>query len=75
MKMRDQERSDSMATKSVLKSVNIKNRSSALALVRALENAHGKKAQEVAYSRTFSDASRDEIKKMFGEKNDGVQGS
>ena len=55
-----------MATKSVLKTVDIKTRTSALALVNALENAKGKSSQPVTNSRTFSDASREEIKKMFG---------
>lgn len=56
-----------MATKSVLKNVDIKSRKSALALVNALENARGKHAQPVITNRVFSDASRDEIRKMFGE--------
>lgn len=55
-----------MATKSVLKNVDIKTRQSALALVNALENAKGKHAQHVVKTRTFSDASREEIRKMFG---------
>jgi len=55
-----------VATKSVLKSVDIKTRDSALALVNALENAKGKHAQHVKKTRTFSDASREEIKMMFG---------
>ncbi len=55
-----------MATKSVLKNVDIKTRKSALALVNALENAKGKHAQRIAKTRTFSDASREEIRKMFG---------
>ena len=58
---------DCVATKSVLKNVDIKTRKSALALVNALENAKGKHAQPVVKNRTFSDASRDEIRKMFGE--------
>lgn len=55
-----------MATKSVLKNVDIKTRHSALALVNALENAKGKHAQPVSKTRTFSDASKEEIRKMFG---------
>ena len=55
-----------MATKSVLKNVDIKTRESALALVNALENAKGKHAQHVEKTRTFSDANREEIRKMFG---------
>lgn len=57
-----------MATKSVLKTIDIKSRKSALALVNALENAKGKHAQPVVKTRTFSDASREEIRKMFGDK-------
>ena len=57
-----------MATKSVLKSVDLKTRKSALALVNALENAKGKSAITAVNQRTFSDANRDEIKKMFGDK-------
>ena len=55
-----------MATKSVLKNIDIKTQKSALALVNALENAKGKHAQPVINKRTFSDATRDEIRKMFG---------
>lgn len=61
-----------MATKSVLKNIDIKTRGSALALVNALENAKGKSAQPVTSKRTFSDADRDEIRKMFGGKNDRI---
>ena len=55
-----------MATKSVLKNIDVKTRETALALVNALENASGKHAQQVEKKRTFSDASREEIRKMFG---------
>ena len=57
-----------MATKSVLKNIDVKTRNSALALVNALENAKGKHAQPVPKTRTFSDASKEEIHKMFGSK-------
>lgn len=57
-----------MATKSVLKSINIKDRKAAFALVNALENAQGKKAKPVEHSRSFSDASREEIRAMFAQK-------
>lgn len=56
-----------MATKSVLKSIHIRDRRRAASLVRALENAKGKAAAHVVKSRTFSDADRSEIRKMFGE--------
>ena len=55
-----------MATKSVLKNIDVKSRETALALANALENAKGKHAQQVKKTRTFSDASREEIQKMFG---------
>ena len=55
-----------MATKSVLKTIDVKTRNSALALVNALENAKGKLAQHVVKTRTFSDANKEEIRKMFG---------
>ena len=58
---------DCVATKSVLKTIDIKKRKTALALVNALENAKGKHAQPVVNRRTFSDASREEIRKMFGD--------
>ncbi len=56
-----------MATKSILKNIDIRDKESAFALVNALENASGKRAQPVIRSRGFSDASADDIKKMFGE--------
>lgn len=55
-----------MATKSISKSVHIKSRASARSLVNALENASGKHAKDVVRSRSFSDASREDIRKMFG---------
>ncbi len=61
-----------MATKSILKTIHIKNKKSALALVNALENACGKQEKKVAMSRPHSDASREEIRQMFGENNDRV---
>ena len=57
-----------MATKSVLKNIDVKTRDSALALVNALENAKGKHSQNVVPSRTFSYANKDEIRKMFEAK-------
>lgn len=56
-----------MATKSILKNIDIKTPSAARSLVSALENAKGKCAKPVVNNRTFSDASREEIRKMFGD--------
>ncbi|MBR3973260.1 MAG: hypothetical protein IKJ99_04855 [Oscillospiraceae bacterium] len=54
-----------MATKSVLKNIDLRTRKSATALVTALEHAKRKSAKPVVNQGTFSDASRDEIRKMF----------
>lgn len=59
------ERCDHMATKSVLKSVNLRTRKSATALVMALEKAKARKARPVKRQRVFTDASREEIRSMF----------
>lgn len=55
-----------MATKSILKTIHIKEPGAAAALVRALENAKGKSEKEVTFKRTPSEASRTDIQKMFG---------
>lgn len=55
-----------MATKSILKSVNIKNKDAALSLARAMENAHTRHGDPVNMSRPVSEASENEIRKMFG---------
>lgn len=62
-----------MATKSILKTVHIKERRSATALVNALENAKGKTARKVTYQRMPSEASREEIRAMFGAEDDRIQ--
>lgn len=55
-----------MATKSILKTIHIKKRRPALALVRALEHAKGKASKEVVMSRSYSEATESDIRKMFG---------
>ena len=54
-----------MATKSILKTVYIKNDESAKRLASALENASKKRAKQVKYSRSVSTASAEDIRKMF----------
>ena len=56
-----------MATKSILKTIHIKKKRPALALVRALERASGKSEQTVVMHRSYSEASRSDIQKMFGD--------
>ena len=58
-------RGDCVATKSVFKNIDIKTRDTALSLVNALENAKGNHSQPVKKTCVFSDASREEIRKMF----------
>ena len=57
-----------MATKSILKTIHIKSPKSAKRLVSALENASGKSSKMVKLARPASDASRNEIFKMFGQE-------
>ncbi len=55
-----------MATKSILKTVHIKNPQSAERLISALEDAAAKPEKEAEVSVAASDASREEIRRMFG---------
>lgn len=56
-----------MATKSFLKNITIKNQKDCNALVRALECASKKKQQEVTFSRSYSVATREDVRKMFNK--------
>lgn len=55
-----------MATKSILKTVHIDNPQSAERLISALEYAAAKPSKETEISVAASDASREDIRKMFG---------
>ncbi len=57
-----------MATKSILKNVNIKDPKLGKSLVVALENASGKKAKDVTLSRAYSDISGEKLKEIFCKK-------
>lgn len=61
---------DCVATKSVLKNIDVKTPAAARALVNALEDAKGKHARPVINNPSFSDASRDEIRTMFIARTD-----
>lgn len=56
-----------MATKSILKNIDIKNQKLGKSLIRALEKASGKTAKNVELSRMYRDIRGDDIKKVFGE--------
>lgn len=56
-----------MATKSILKNINIKSRKTTVSLLNALENAKKKGSKKFEYSRGIRTASSEDIKKIFGD--------
>lgn len=60
--------SDVMATKSITKNINIKDRTSARNLASALENSKNKGHKTVDMSKASRDVKGEEISKMFGAK-------
>ena len=54
-----------MATKSILKNVDIKDKKMGKSLVRALENAKGKHAKDVQLSRTYEDVRGDKLRSIL----------
>lgn len=60
---------DNMATKSFLKNIVIKDKKSALSFLCALENAEGKRKQNVTFDTAVETVKDDEtIKKIFKRK-------
>lgn len=57
-----------MATKSILKNVDIKDKKLGKSLVVALENAYEKSSKKVSLTRTYSDIRGEQIKDIFGDK-------
>lgn len=64
-----------MATSSILTSVHPKDKPSIRKLVKALEYSKESPAQEVQMSRSVSEFTADQIKKIFGDNDDGIQDS
>ena len=58
---------DIVATKSILKTVDIKNPKLGKSMIQALENASGKQAQDIQLSRTYEDVKGDKIRRIFGK--------
>ena len=56
-----------MATKSILKNIDIRSTDQAKRFVKALERAETRKSQEVIIDKKVSSPTADEIKKMFGK--------
>lgn len=57
-----------MATKSILKNVDVKDQRMGKSLVVALEQASNKRSKNVVISRTYSDIKGDKINEIFGKK-------
>lgn len=57
-----------MATKSILKTVSIRDRKSARALVHALETAKGKRDRNRSLTSTCHEMSKEEIRQTFGAR-------
>lgn len=56
-----------MATKSILKNIDIKDRKLGKSLVIALENASKKCAKDVQLSRTYEDVKGDKLRSILGK--------
>lgn len=54
-----------MATKSILKTVDVKNPKLGKSLILALENAAGKRAKDVQLTRTYEDVRGDKLRRIF----------
>lgn len=61
-----------MATKSICKTVRLKDSRLIKGLVSALENSQGKKSKEVFIDRLVEEIKGEDIKKYFGVDNDGI---
>lgn len=57
-----------MATKSICKTVHIRDKRLASQLINALESAKGKRSTEIHFSKKVYDLKGDQIKDMFGAK-------
>lgn len=57
-----------MATKSILKNIDIRDKALGKSLVVALENAKGKKSKKVVLSKACREVQGEEIKKILGVK-------
>jgi len=55
-----------MATKSMLKTVDIRTEKSARRLANALEHASGQSVKPVKYSRAVYTASAEDVRRIFG---------
>lgn len=56
-----------MATKSILKNVDIKDKKLGKSLIMALESAAGKHTKEVQLSRTYEDVKGEKLRSIFNK--------
>lgn len=61
-----------MATSSIFNTVHPKDKVSIRKLVHALERSQASKAEDVQMTRSVSEFTPDQIKKIFGDQNDRV---
>jgi len=57
-----------MATNSIFKNIKIKDKKAAAKFITALEKAKNRDSKEVVYSKRVSEATREEIRLMFGKQ-------
>jgi len=57
-----------MATKSILKNINVSNKKTGYAIVSALENSKIKKGKDVVLNRTCEEVKGFKINQIFGDK-------
>lgn len=56
-----------MATKSIYKNVNLKNKTLTRGLILALENAMDKQEKEVQISKSVKEIKKNDIMRIFGD--------
>jgi ribosomal protein L30E len=60
---------DSMATKSILKNISIRDKSLCKSFVQALENAENRQAKKIVLSKSCRELTREQIKKYFSNNH------
>ena len=57
-----------MATSSIMKSVNVKNKKNVRRLLNALESTTTEKGKKVVISKSVTELSAESVSKIFGDK-------
>lgn len=61
-----------MATSSIFREIRLKDKRQLNKLVRALEHSRASQSVPVQMSRPYSDMSKEQMQKLFGEKDDRI---